>query len=70
MVKEMEALAEDFEGQKLVIEELIELIFRLQARIASVSEVLIKEGITDAQELQILEMDNLNMTQYTLMAEG
>jgi hypothetical protein len=66
MVKAMEALAEDFEGQKKIIEELFEMVFRLQARVSAISEVLIKEDITDAQELQILEMDNLNTIQYAL----
>jgi len=66
MVKVIEDLADDLEGHKKVVEELIDMVFRLQARVAAMSEILIKEDITDAQELQILEMDNLNTIQYAL----
>lgn len=66
MASELETLEEEFEAQQIIMEQLLEMVFRLQARVSAISEILIKEDITDPAELEILERDNLNTIEYSI----
>lgn len=69
MVEMIQEILEEVEDVKSVTEEVLDMLIRQQAKINALVEILVKNQITDEQEIKILEEDNLNELQYSLVKE-